>query len=131
MRAVLRKASGFVYFVSMTGVTGTKAIDAADVRRMVERRCAARAACRSASASASPRRTKAAAVASYADAVVVGSAIVRLIESKGTDADLVPAVGAFIRALKDATRQRRRRGGCRRRQRLAAPSPRPRPAGAH
>jgi tryptophan synthase alpha chain len=36
VRAVLRKASGFVYFVSMTGITGTKAIDAGDVRRMIE-----------------------------------------------------------------------------------------------
>src|SRR5690349_9991689 len=36
VRAVLRKASGFVYFVSMTGITGTKAIDTGDVRTMVE-----------------------------------------------------------------------------------------------
>ncbi len=32
VRAVLRKASGFIYFVSMTGVTGSKAIDSAEVR---------------------------------------------------------------------------------------------------
>jgi hypothetical protein len=33
VRAVVRKASGFVYFVSMTGVTGSKAIDADDPGR--------------------------------------------------------------------------------------------------
>ena len=32
--------------------------------------------------------------------------IVRLIESKGSGDDLVPTVGAFIRELKDAVRQR-------------------------
>ena len=64
VRAVLRKASGFVYYVSMTGVTGAKAIDAGDVRRMVERAARARAGCRSVSASASRTPEQAAAVAS-------------------------------------------------------------------
>ena len=44
VRAVLRKASGFVYFVSMTGITGTKAIDA--VRRPPHGRGPARRAVR-------------------------------------------------------------------------------------
>ena len=48
---------------------------------------------------------EAAVVASYADAVVVGSALVRLIESKAGDADLVATFGETVRALKDATRR--------------------------
>lgn len=105
VRAVLRKASGFVYYVSMTGLTGSKAIDSADVRRMVE---GLRRSCRLPIGVGFGITTpdEAAAVASYADAVVVGSAIVRLMESKTDEADLVPAVGEFIRALKAATRQR-------------------------
>jgi tryptophan synthase alpha chain len=104
VRAVLRKASGFVYFVSMTGITGTKAIDAGDVRRMV---ADLRRSCRLPIGVGFGITTpaEAAVVASYADAVVVGSAIVKLIESQSGDAALVSAVGAFIRELKDATRQ--------------------------
>src|SRR5262245_13854667 len=103
VRAVTRKASGFIYFVSMTGITGTKAIDTAEVRQMVS---ALRESCRLPIGVGFGITTpaEAAIVASYADAVVVGSAIVRLVESKSTDGDVVGAVGDFIHALKDATR---------------------------
>jgi tryptophan synthase alpha chain len=105
VRAVTRKASGFIYFVSMTGITGTKAIDTDEVRRMVgELRDSCSLPIGVGFGITTP--AEAAIVASYADAVVVGSAIVRLIESKSEAADLVPAVGEFIRALKDATRAR-------------------------
>jgi tryptophan synthase alpha chain len=105
VRAVLRKATGFVYFVSMTGITGTKAIAADEVQRMVEE---LRSACPLPIGVGFGITTpaEAGAVAAYADAVVVGSAIVRIIEAKGDSPDLVSEVGAFIRALKDATRQR-------------------------
>ncbi len=104
VRAVLRKASGFVYYVSMTGVTGSKAIDSPDVRRMVQqlrRYCSLPIGVGFGITSTS----QAAAVAMFADAVVVGSAIVRLIETHRDDPRLVALVGAFIRELKDATRK--------------------------
>lgn len=108
VRAVLRKASGFVYFVSMTGITGSKAIDSADVRRLVED---LRGSCPLPIGVGFGISTaeEAAAVAEYADAVIVGSAIVRLIESVGSDPaqDLVATVAGFVRSLKDATRQSR------------------------
>ena len=105
VRTVLRKASGFVYFVSMTGITGTKAIEANEVQRMVED---LRASCRLPLGVGFGITTpaEAGAVAVYADAVIVGSAIVRLIESKSGSPQLVSEVGAFIRTLKDATRPR-------------------------
>jgi tryptophan synthase alpha chain len=106
IRAVMRKASGFVYFVSMTGITGTQAIDAADVRSLVEN---LRGSCALpigvGFGISSPEQ--AAAVAEYADAVIVGTAIVRLIESEGASENLVGSVAAFVRSLKDATRQAR------------------------
>ena len=46
-----------------------------------------------------------AAVASFADAVVVGTAIMRLVESGGADTSLVQRIGAFIGELKGATRR--------------------------
>ena len=42
------------------------------------------------------------AVAGIADAVVVGSALVKLIAEKSASADLLDAVGSFVRALKKA-----------------------------
>ena len=104
IKAVLRKASGFVYFVSMTGITGSKAIDTADVAGMV---ATLRRHCRLPVGVGFGISTpeQAAAVAEFADAVVVGSAITRLIEMETGSPSLVPSVGAFMRALKDATRR--------------------------
>jgi hypothetical protein len=48
---------------------------------------------------------EAAAVAGYADAVVVGSALVRLIETNAESPGLVSEVGGFLRALKGACRR--------------------------
>jgi tryptophan synthase alpha chain len=104
VRAVMRKASGFVYFVSMTGVTGSKAIDAGEVERLVgELRGACRLPIGVGFGISTP--AEAAAVAAYADAVVVGSALVRLIEVGGQSPELASEVGSFIRELKAATRR--------------------------
>ncbi|MEO8601619.1 MAG: tryptophan synthase subunit alpha [bacterium] len=103
IKAVLGKASGFVYFVSMTGITGTQAIDAADVAAMIgslRRQC--RLPIGVGFGISTPEQVSA--VAKFADAVVVGSAITRLIEMESGTPSLVPSVGAFIGALKDATR---------------------------
>jgi tryptophan synthase alpha chain len=104
-RAVLRRASGFVYFVSMTGVTGSRAIDAGEVERMVRD---LRGTCRLPIGVGFGISTpeQAAHVAGYADAVVVGSALVRIIETHGGSPALVGEVGAFIRSLKAACRRR-------------------------
>ncbi len=104
VRAVLRKASGFVYYVSMTGVTGAKAIEPMDVRPLVERVRAECALPIGVGFGISSSR-EAAAVAEFADAVIVGSAIMRLVETHCAEPDLVERVGAFIRELKHATRK--------------------------
>lgn len=104
VRAVLRKGSGFVYYVSMTGVTGSKPIDSSDVRQMVER---IRGLCRlpiGVGFGITSARD-AAAVAEFADAVIVGTAIMRLVEAHQGEPGLVETVGTFIRELKDATRK--------------------------
>jgi len=105
VRAVLERASGFVYYVSMTGVTGSKAIDIAEVEGMVQR---LRATCRLpigvGFGISSPEQ--AGRVAGFADAVVVGSALVRLIEEHHEDPQLAALVEDFLRDLKAATRRR-------------------------
>jgi len=77
---VVRRTSGFVYYVSVAGVTGVKSADAADVAPAVER---LRKASGLPVAVGFGIRTpeQAAAVARVADAAVVGSALVDEIES--------------------------------------------------
>jgi tryptophan synthase alpha chain len=75
LAVVVRRTSGFVYYVSLAGVTGVKAVDAASVGPAVER---VRRASGLPVAVGFGIRTpeQAAAVARVADAAVVGSALV-------------------------------------------------------
>jgi tryptophan synthase alpha chain len=104
---VLRKASGFLYYVSVTGVTGAAAMQPASVRPAID-------ALRSQTdlpigvgfGISTP--DQAAAVAEFADAAVVGTAIMRVIDAhRGTDR-VVPEVAAFVRSLKEGIRTARR-----------------------
>ena len=73
MQQVGRIASGYVYYVSLKGVTGAGHLDTAAVADDAAAHPRAREACRSASASASATRRPRKAVAAVADAVVIGS----------------------------------------------------------
>ena len=104
VRAVMRRASGFVYYVSMTGVTGSRAITPADVRPQVER---VRAMCQLpiGVGFGITSGTEAAAVAAFADAVVVGTSIMRRVEEQGSAPGLCEHIGRFARELKLAIRR--------------------------
>jgi tryptophan synthase alpha chain len=105
---VLRRTSGFVYYVSVAGVTGVKQADAEAIRPAVER---VRAASGLPVAVGFGIRTpeRAAAVARIADAVVVGSALVDEIASAlESGQDPAPKVLACARALSKAVRESRR-----------------------
>ncbi len=104
VRVVMKKAGGFVYFVSMTGVTGSKKIETSQVRTRIEelrRHCKLPIGVGFGITTAE----EAAVVASFADAVVVGSAIVRLIEENSQSHELADRVEEFVRTLKEATRR--------------------------
>jgi tryptophan synthase alpha chain len=101
---VARRGRGFIYYVSVTGVTGARRSFDDGVRAQVDR-------VRKASALpvgvgfgiSTPKQ--AAWIASFADAAVVGSALVEKIEkAKGADAKAKQA-GAFIAQLKAAMRR--------------------------
>ena len=106
--AVLKYSAGFVYFVSVLGITGSKSATEEAVRAHVER---------------IKRHTKlpvgvgfgirtpeqAAAVARHADAAVVGTGIVDRVKAGLDDkgkakAELVPGVFAYVRSLADGVR---------------------------
>ena len=85
MAKVLTNTSGFIYYVSITGITGTRSADSGDVGARV---AALRAATPLPIAVGFGIKTpqQAAAIARIADAVVVGSALVERIR-EGLDAD--------------------------------------------
>lgn len=106
--AVLRRTSGFVYYVSVAGVTGVKEADADAIRPAVEQ---VKAASGLPVAVGFGVRTpeRAAAVAEIADAVVVGSALVdEIAAALETGEDPTPKVLARAEGLAQAVRESRR-----------------------
>ncbi len=99
MRMIARKSRGFVYAVSLTGVTGARAELPPDLAHYLTtlRTVTTKPICVGFGISTPEQAT---AVAPYADGVIVGSAIVRLVESHGGAEALVPEVGRFIASLK-------------------------------
>ncbi len=98
--SVARRSSGFIYYVSLTGITGAKLSDMEDVRRNVEKiRRETKTPVAVGFGIATPQ--EAAQVAEFADGVIVGSAIVRRIAEHHQAQDMPKRVSEFIRSLKD------------------------------
>lgn len=102
---IARNSSGFIYYVSRTGVTGERSSIERNVHDMVsqiKRHTHTPVAVGFGIASPDQARE----IGSYADGVIVGSAIVRMIGALG-DAPGMPAkVGAFVKSLADAAKSR-------------------------
>jgi tryptophan synthase alpha chain len=101
---VLNGAGGFLYYVSIAGVTGTKSFAEGDVRAAIARiKSASALPCAVGFGIRTPEQ--AAAIASFADAVVVGSAIVGQIEQnlKKPRPDLISQVLEFCKSLAQST----------------------------
>jgi len=97
--AVLDGASGFLYYVSVAGITGLQVAAQTSIESAVAR---LKAATTLPVAVGFGVRTpeQAAAIAKVADGVVVGSVIVEIVAKHGADA--APHVEAFVRSLADA-----------------------------
>jgi len=100
-RKILRRATGFVYYISVTGVTGTAVPRPDDVRRDVTRLKGITALPVAVGFGISTP-AQAATIAPLADGVVVGSALVRLIGEKGGSGDLIPAATSFAAEIRQA-----------------------------
>ena len=107
LAVVIKRTSGFVYYVSVAGVTGVKEADAATVAPAVVRvRAASNLPVAVGFGIKTPER--AAAVAQIADAVVVGSALVDEIAAAAvTSSPVAPKVLASVSALAQAVRTAR------------------------
>jgi tryptophan synthase alpha chain len=97
LKAIAEASQGFVYAISRVGITGTQTELASDAKGLVERiRRYTTLPVALGFGVSTPEHVKA--VGEFADAAVVGSAIVALIER--TDATDAPrAVGEFVRSL--------------------------------
>ena len=98
IRLISSCTTGFVYYVSRTGVTGERVGLADAIRPKVAqiRRCTSKPIAVGFGIS---RPEHVEEVAGYADAVVVGSAIVRRIAEGTGEPDLVSRIGAFVETL--------------------------------
>ncbi len=107
IRLVLQHAAGFIYYVSVTGVTGVKPIQPWEVRPVI---LALRQETELPIGVGFGISTaeQAAAVAAFADAVVVGSALMRLVDQHRDQSDVDEVVAQFVRRLKEATRNVKR-----------------------
>ena len=99
MRRIARVSQGFIYMVSLTGVTGERNALAPELAQQLRalRSITTKPICVGFGISTP---AQAAEVGRAADGVIVGSAIVRLVEQYGTSAELLPRVGDFIASLK-------------------------------
>jgi len=103
MRKIAKATGSFIYMVSLTGVTGTRAELPPDLAQHLRalRGITTKPICVGFGISGPEQ---AAAVARFADGVIVGSAIVKLVERYGGSPELLVQVGDFIAALKKALR---------------------------
>jgi tryptophan synthase alpha chain len=97
LKAIAESSQGFVYAISRVGITGTQTELAADAKGLVERlRKFTALPIALGFGVSTPEHVRA--VGEFADAAVVGSAIVGLIE-RTPAAEAPKAVGEFVRSL--------------------------------
>lgn len=107
IRLVTREAGGFIYFVSVTGVTGSRSRFEQGLGNLVARvRRSTSLPIGVGFGISTPKQ--AAWVSSFADAVVVGSALINLMEKERRNGDKVKRAAAFMASLKGAMNRTRR-----------------------
>lgn len=98
LKKIAAASSGFIYAVSRTGVTGAQQSVSEDAAKLVKRirKFSRLPVALGFGISTAEQFT---AVGKFADAVVVGSAIVKLVEDAGSAVDAAQRVGEFVRGL--------------------------------
>jgi tryptophan synthase alpha chain len=103
MEFIVRRGAGFIYYVSREGVTGMQTRVAANLAQQVDKiRAHTSLPVAVGFGISNPRQAKL--VATSADAVVVGSAVVNQIAEHGKSNDLVKRVSAFVKSLAEAVK---------------------------
>jgi len=96
-------AAGFLYYVSITGITGTAAPKIVDIKTAVDKiRKITKLPVAVGFGITKPQQARE--IGQVADGVVVGSAIVKMIDENKGKRDLVKTVANFVREIKQALR---------------------------
>lgn len=98
---VIKRTSGFIYYVSITGITGAKLRDRDSIKRNVralQKKAGKPVAVGFGIATPNDARE----IAAFSDGVIVGSALVRKIEEFQHSTDLVTEISRFTAGLKAA-----------------------------
>lgn len=101
VKLIVSRCRGFVYYISVTGITGKQKPSAEDVGRQVAMIKKATTLPVAAGFGISTPRD-AAEIGRVADGVIVGSALVRVIAEKGTAEERIKRATAFVRSLRRA-----------------------------
>ena len=98
MKTIVRAASGFIYYVSLTGVTGARKDLPQDLTTKIRmaKRFSKKPICVGFGVS-TPAQVKS--ISRYADGVIVGSAIVQAIYKNSFKRNLISDVGRFVKRL--------------------------------
>jgi tryptophan synthase alpha chain len=101
IRKVSHSSTGFIYYVSLTGITGAGFGSLEEIRAKIEeiRRNSAKPVAVGFGISTPDQAVQ---IARWADGVIVGSALVKLVESQLQDPNLVKTLGSFVRKLHHA-----------------------------
>lgn len=103
METIVKRGSGFIYYISREGVTGMQSQVASNLATQVAKiRAHTDLPIAIGFGISNPDQAKA--VAKEGDACVVGSAIVNQIAENGKSPELVAKVGAFVKSLADAVK---------------------------
>ncbi len=103
MALIVKRGSGFIYYISREGVTGMQTSIASNLASQIAKiRVHTNLPIAVGFGISNPAQAKA--VAAEADGCVVGSAIVNQIAEHGKSPDLVAKVGAFVKSLGDAVK---------------------------
>ena len=102
IKMIADRARGFLYYVSLTGVTGSRSMLAADLpKKLTHLRALTDKPLAVGFGVSTP--AQAALIAQTADGVVVGSALIDLWEKAGPGPDGIAAAGDFIASLREAS----------------------------
>jgi len=98
---ITKNGTGFIYYVSLTGVTGIRSELDRDIRKQITKiRRKTKLPIGVGFGISSPAHAKR--VSKWADAVVVGSAIIKIVENSSSKKQMVQRVAKFVNDLKKA-----------------------------